>query len=363
MKLVLCTLFDSNYIDKGLVMYSSLEKVCDEFALYVLPMDEKCSEILKTLNLSHMVILDYKDFEDADLRKVKQERSRAEFCWTCTGKLIKYVLEKYSEKICTYIDADLYFYADPQQLIDEMIEDHASVQVIKHNFSKKERKIRENADGIYCVQFNTFLNNKEGHAVLNEWINDCLNECSYGKTEGVLGDQKYLEKWPSEYDYINICQNMGAGVAPWNINRFDWESFIFSGRLSDRETKRSFDLVFYHFQDLVYRDEYNVECCYVLKKNLKIVKSLYSDYLYEIVRVKKMLNNRFDLDIQIKVHPAKSASYEHKKTMKDRLKKIFGRNFVYTVELACYMMKKRLYAKRYETLLIDTRNLREGKNE
>ena len=34
-----CTLFDSNYIDRALVMYQSLEAVLDDFKLYVIAFD------------------------------------------------------------------------------------------------------------------------------------------------------------------------------------------------------------------------------------------------------------------------------------------------------------------------------------
>ena len=44
--------------------------------------------------------------------------------------------------------------------------------------------------------FNTFLNDPEAIKVLDSWVNDCITECSYGITEDVMGDQKYLEKWP-----------------------------------------------------------------------------------------------------------------------------------------------------------------------
>ena len=40
-----CTLFDSNYIDRALVMYQSLEAVLDDFKLYVIAFDLKCEQI------------------------------------------------------------------------------------------------------------------------------------------------------------------------------------------------------------------------------------------------------------------------------------------------------------------------------
>ena len=33
---------------------------------------------------------------DDELKEIKGQRTRAEFCWTCTAKLIKYALTKYT---------------------------------------------------------------------------------------------------------------------------------------------------------------------------------------------------------------------------------------------------------------------------
>ena len=62
----------------------------------------------------------HSEIEDEALLKLKEERSKAEYCWTCTPVTIEYVLKHFKEPSCTYIDADLYFFADPQVLFDEM---------------------------------------------------------------------------------------------------------------------------------------------------------------------------------------------------------------------------------------------------
>ena len=41
-----CTLFDSYYLDKGLALYLSLKKVCDNFRLYVFCFDDVAFQIL-----------------------------------------------------------------------------------------------------------------------------------------------------------------------------------------------------------------------------------------------------------------------------------------------------------------------------
>ena len=42
MRTSLCTLFNFYYLDKGLALYESLERVCEDFVLYVLAMDDDC---------------------------------------------------------------------------------------------------------------------------------------------------------------------------------------------------------------------------------------------------------------------------------------------------------------------------------
>ena len=51
---IFCTLFDSNYIDKGLVLYDSMCECIGEFKLYVFAFDEKCFELLSRMKLQNM---------------------------------------------------------------------------------------------------------------------------------------------------------------------------------------------------------------------------------------------------------------------------------------------------------------------
>ena len=70
MKLNFCTLFDANYLDKGIVLYNSLEKLNIPFEIYVLPMDDKCSEILQIINKKYLTVIDYLDFLDDELKEI-----------------------------------------------------------------------------------------------------------------------------------------------------------------------------------------------------------------------------------------------------------------------------------------------------
>ena len=55
MKTILCTLYNTLYLDKGLVLYDSLRECAKDFKLYVLCMDDKCYEVLAGLNQEYHI--------------------------------------------------------------------------------------------------------------------------------------------------------------------------------------------------------------------------------------------------------------------------------------------------------------------
>ena len=50
MTTVLCTLYNSLYLDKGLVLYDSLKACAKDFELYLLCMDDKTYDVLSDIN-------------------------------------------------------------------------------------------------------------------------------------------------------------------------------------------------------------------------------------------------------------------------------------------------------------------------
>lgn len=133
---IFCTLFDSNYLDKGLALYHSMRKRISNFRLYIFAFDDRCFEVLSDMHLKNVVAVPVTEIMDNTLREIKKERTRAEFCWTCTPVVIEYVLAQYREEVCTYIDADIYFFADPEKMINEIREQNCSVGIVPHRFEK-----------------------------------------------------------------------------------------------------------------------------------------------------------------------------------------------------------------------------------
>lgn len=305
MHLTFCTLFNSNYLDKGLTMYESLEKVSKDFTLYVLAMDDQCYNALTSLNKQYLIPIKLADFENEDLLAIKSQRSVAEYCWTCSSSLIEYILSTFHPDFCTYIDADLYFYSDPSVIIKEMYDNNASVQIIGHRFNKFEEAERIHIVGKYCVEFNTFKNDPKGKELLNIWKRQCLNHCSTDGDGIYWGDQKYMDKWPEEYDYVYETKNIGAGVAPWNINQYKFSSSNKVFFILHKQTSKIIPLIFFHFENIKYIQKriININVYNYWNIEDKLIKSLYIPYLKHIDRNKDLLLQRFKINTIIHSHP------------------------------------------------------------
>jgi hypothetical protein len=292
-----CTLFDSKYIDKGITLYESLLKVTDSFELYVFAFDQKAYDILIDMDLVNMTVISLKEFETDRMLSVKKERSPAEYCWTCTPITIEYVLERFNKKQCTYLDADLYFFSDPDILLEEISDTGDSVIITEHRFppDKMEEGIKES--GRYCVQFNTFNKDENGMKILKTWKDQCLDWCYYTKEGDKKGDQKYLEKWTYLYKGVHELKNLGGGVAPWNVSQYNYITDYDGIVLSYKGEK--FNLIFYHFQNIRYLPFSFVNIKLGIRNSF-IKRKIYMPYLAHIERVRKNLYEKYGLQFTIK---------------------------------------------------------------
>lgn len=287
-----CTLFDSYYLDKGIALYESLEQVTEDFHLFIFCFDDRSRELLLKRGMKNATILHHTDIEKEipRLLELRAERSKAEYCWTCTPVIIEYVLNRYPVESCTYIDADLFFFADPKLLFEEIKEAGADIVITEHRFSnslKDKRFLRRS--GKYCVEFNYFNQSENAKKALGWWKERCFEWCYHLYEPERMGDQKYLEKFPTLFEGVHELQHLGGGTAPWNAAQYELVSAKGTDiRLKERRSGREFPLVFYHFQNIRYLSDtkVNINSC----THSKAVKdAVYRPYLQVIEKVRKEL--------------------------------------------------------------------------
>ena len=234
-----CTLFDSNYISKGIALYLSIAKHTDDFMLYVMAMDRKCEEQLKQMAFSHMVVECIDDNMFPTLEEAKKNRSRAEFCWTCGSVVTHLFFEKYKLAEITYLDSDLMFFNSPAIIDDELKRKNASVGLSPHF-------IHNTLFGIYCVQYVYFHRDKNGVACLEWWKDECLKWCYSQLEEGKYGDQKYLDYMHEKFDGVVDIENRGAGIANWNMEQYQYDF----EKKTLRYHGKQWPIVFFHYNGL-----------------------------------------------------------------------------------------------------------------
>lgn len=326
---ILCTLFNTYYLDKGIVLYDSLERVSQNFKLYILAMDERCYEVLCDLKKPNLVPVRLEDFENEELKEAKKTRSFGDYCCTCSSNLIKFILERYGEKDCTYIDADMCFYSDPDLLIEELYDKGASALVVSHRFDWLNNSTKR-VIGRYCVEFNTFVNDEKGRGLLNHWAGQCIERCDRTNDGIHYGDQKYTDEWVEKYDFVVETSQIGAGVAPWNVRHYKWVNPKENGTPYLLKFKgEKGNLIFYHFENLRYlsKDQVYISAFRGWQNDSRFIYHLYEDYLKRIDSVKSMLRDKYGIDIIITSHPA----------LKEK-KKSTSRFFVYLKQIIPFLL-------------------------
>ncbi len=283
-----CTLFDSNYLTRGLATYQSLQRVCDDaMHLYVFAFDQHADDTLRQMNLPNLTVISLAEFEDSALLRIKPERSRGEYCWTCTSSTIRFCLQRYDLPHCIYIDADMIFYQNPSILLTE-IPENRHVMITEHRYTPQYDKSA--ISGKYCVQFMYFDNTSASLAVLNWWRDRCIEWCFNRHEDGKFGDQKYLDDWTTRFaDTVYVMQHLGGGIAPWNVQQYEfWQE---KGQLVAKEktTGERFLPVFYHFHGVKFYERYRsvyAPRMYWLSNSVK--RSFYLPYLQRIAEAKTL---------------------------------------------------------------------------
>jgi len=177
-----CTLFDSNFLTRGLALYASLSRHSSPCTLFVYCFDDLTYKLLVQLALPNLKPVSMTEFETPELLAVKGSRSVGEYCWTCTPHIVRHAIQAFDLPSVTYLDADLYFFDSPDLLLSEWNEGGASVLITEHRFTPRYDNARR--FGIYCVQFVSFRADEAGMAALNWWADRCLEWCFSREEDG-----------------------------------------------------------------------------------------------------------------------------------------------------------------------------------
>src|SRR5690348_11438656 len=139
-----CTYFDVNYLPRGLALWRSLRRVAPGAVLWICCFDDATRQALTRLALPDVQLFSLDELERRfpDLAAVRPTRSRVEYYFTCTPSVVRFVLDAVPDAgQVTYLDADLYFFADPEPLFDELAAAGGAIGIIGHRLDRKSTRL------------------------------------------------------------------------------------------------------------------------------------------------------------------------------------------------------------------------------
>ncbi len=238
-----CTYFDQRYLPLGLALHASLLQYGDEFTLWVLALDEITAGFLETIGSPSIQVVRLAQLEafDPALKAIESTRSRVEYYFTCSPCLPRYVMANKDVNEITYLDSDLWFFASPERVFDELA--GASIAIVPHRYSGSAARTHVKF-GLYNVGWLTFRDDVNGSACLEWWRSKCIEWC-YDRVEPErYADQKYLDYFEGRFHGVHAIAHPGANLAPWNVAGHVVARGENGVLVDDRQ------LVFFHFQGL-----------------------------------------------------------------------------------------------------------------
>lgn len=278
--LTFATLFDYNYLSRGLCLIESLERVLSKnYQLFVLALDENTANYFVDYPNAQISVITLNQLEENDpqLLVAKGNRSKVEYYFSLSPVLPLYILENFPKcKRITTLDADIYFFHSPEELFKTY--DEEAILITPHDFSPINVDLAQY--GAYNVSFQSFPHTKNGLAVLKNWKNKCLAWCKdhIDLETGYFADQKYLDYWQKDFENVKSIDLKTCGRAPWNLSNTHLVNDVGTFKVNEQP------LIYYHFHNLRINDNYithNLQS-YGLSKLSTAIKEMYASYIKKL---------------------------------------------------------------------------------
>jgi hypothetical protein len=278
------TLFDVNYLTRGIALYNSLSQHTKQgIKLYIVALDHQVGyEINRIFASDDVVLIDLLSIEKKypELLKVKSVRTKVEYYFTLSPYLPSYVLATYPEVTqITSLDSDIFFFSDPSQIFETYPE--AEILLTPHNFPSNLKYLEKY--GRFNVSFQSFKRTMNVMNCLRKWREDCIDFCSdtLDVANNRYADQKYLDNWSAQFENVVSIDLPGSGLAPWNISKFRIERSINDFLINNEP------LIFFHFHHLRFINRFQI--AHGLDNYLaldvvlnKAVRSMYKKYILSL---------------------------------------------------------------------------------
>ena len=287
---ILC---DCNYINYATALiYSIKMNTTLDITIDFLCLDDSTYDIMSNL---HFKINCYKESDILNNMQIiyLKNTDRMYYMYTLSSYFSNYIMLTTDCESVAYIDADICFHKDIKYLYDAF--DNKDVGIFRHRFDNDDIM---NGAGKFNVGIVYFKKSKKGKQVL-DWWSDAVLYRKYGD-QGLdtMGDQKYLDEFPSlcnEHE-IFIDGNIGHG-APWNWAAYDLSN-VHNYEITYKNKEQL--LIFTHFSKFICDYDkntynYNWHGYYALTNNGEVyndvnLRKLHDEYFVSLTIAATIVN-------------------------------------------------------------------------
>lgn len=271
-----CLITDKNYINSTICL---INKILSK-NIHVLCLDD-FTENFFNKNFKDLSIFRLNDVEQKyNLLETKKNRSKRSYVFTLKSFFLDHVSEFINDnEYLIYLDSDLYFFSNNEDFEKNLTQ--SAVHISPHNFDPKN--YNRQIYGKYNAGIVVFKKNTEGKKVLDWWKKRCFENCSLIVSNEIYSDQKYLNNFSEVSNDINIINNPGINLAPWNLNSYKYkiikDKLLVEGKPLILFHFHSFKKIILSFYVMGIKD-------YFLSFN-DIIKLIYSEYVSALNNVSK----------------------------------------------------------------------------
>lgn len=267
---------DKNYSSRAIAMARSILRYTPESKLIMVYQDNETKQAFEGFSLENTELVSIEQLisEFPELRQVRENRSKIEFYFSITPFLLKYGALGFPNEVISYVDADILFFCDPSDGIQEIQKNH-SARLVPHRFKQDHMYLEKY--GKYNVGIVSY-NPKFGTKAIDWWAESCIRSTSIFPTAEVFGDQKYLDEFERVDPSVLISKHLGENVAPWNLLELE----LAHGEQGPKVLGSP--LVYFHFSGLKLFQNFAALgfAGYSKKPGKQIWKQIYKPYIKEI---------------------------------------------------------------------------------
>jgi hypothetical protein len=230
---VFCTVLSRTRLYQAIALLCSLHTVKKTFILHILCVDDATYNLLKKMDWDSVHLTRLDELKNDTLDGLRRSRKQNEYCWTLKPIYLEYLFKTYPKiERLTYIDADLFFFSDPEPVFTS--QPHSSVLLSKGdiripNLDTRDTLTIQRILGKYNSGFISFKRDELGLMALDWWKEKCLDCCISMPEGGRFGDQKYLDELPQIFRNVTEIRTPGVNVGHWNSYYYNYS--VYQGRV------------------------------------------------------------------------------------------------------------------------------------